>query len=162
MTDIKAGAVLIKENTLLPKGLEFTSEVCVPGWKIVTKFDGYGLDREIRKLEWTFFCVAGEVKATVFGIDAPSMMRRAVTRILKNPKLGAFNSLEITQVVSVGSRRFPGIWYMTVHAHLRHIQQSLFLSEPDRPRSNAVNGIPVGDKTVRAGETTEQLAAARF
>jgi hypothetical protein len=41
--EIKTGAVLIRENTLLPADLAFKSESCVPGWKIVTDFDGYAL-----------------------------------------------------------------------------------------------------------------------
>src|SRR5580704_18648693 len=92
--EIKTGAVLIRENTLLPADLAFKSESCVPGWKIVTDFDGYALDRGIRKARWTFFCIATVARATVFGIDGQKMVRRAIKRILKNPKLGRFNSLE--------------------------------------------------------------------
>jgi hypothetical protein len=63
---IKTGTVLIKEGTLLPEALRFESEFCVPGWRLVTDLDGYALDREIHKAGWTFFCQAGEIKATVF------------------------------------------------------------------------------------------------
>ena len=69
--EIKTGTILVKENAVLPKGLQFESEPCVPGWRLVRDFDGYGLDREIREKGWTFFCLAGEIKTTVFG------MRRA-------------------------------------------------------------------------------------
>ena len=164
--DIKAGSILIKENTPLPKGLEFKSEICVPGWKIVTDFEGHGLDREISNVGWNFFCTAGEIRASVFGTDAQHMIRRAVVRIRKDPKLEPFNSLEITQVESVGSRRFPGIWYVTVSARLRHIQQGLFLCAEERPGLNgAKNDIlnqPAGiadGTTARPGET-KQLDAA--
>jgi len=160
--DIKAGSILIEENTPLPKDLEFKSEICVPNWKVVTDFDGRGVDREIRKVGWTFFCVAGEVRASVFGIDAQNMIRRAVARILKNPKLGAFNALEIAQIASVGSARFPWICCVTVSARLRHIQESLFLCAPELQGLDRVkNHIRIADgKTARAGETKQLDAAA--
>src|ERR1700693_5726296 len=68
--DIKTGAILIKENLPLPGDLEFKSEICVPGWKIVTDCDGSGLDRKIRKAGWNFFCLAGGVGSSAFGTDA--------------------------------------------------------------------------------------------
>lgn len=145
--DIRAGAIVIKANMSLPKNLEFKSEAFVPGWKMITELDGTGFDRGIRRVGWNFFCLAGEVTASVFGTDAQTMLRRAVWRILKNPHMGAFNSLEIAQIVPVGSRRFPGVWYVTVSARLRHIQQSMFLC----PKTRIVGGA-----SVRLGETRKQ------
>lgn len=98
---IEAGNILIKEGTLLPETVRFETEPCVPGWRLVKGFDGYGLDREIRKTGWTFFCLAGEIKATVFGIDKQKMVRRAIERILAGPKSEKFNSVGITRVVFV-------------------------------------------------------------
>ena len=148
--EIKTGAVLIRENAVLPTDLAFKSELCVPGWKIVTDLDGYALDRKIRKAGWTFFCIATVTRATVFGIDVQKMVRRAIARILKNPNLGRFNSLEIEGVESVGSGRFPGIAYVTVSAKPRHIQQSLFLSATDLPGSDALER-GVGKQNPRLG-----------
>jgi hypothetical protein len=126
---IEAGNILIKEGTLLPEAVRFESEPCVPGWRLVKGFDGYGLDREIRQTGWTFFCLAGEIKATVFGIDKQKMVRRAIERILAGPKSEQFNSLGITRVAFVGSERFPLVRYVTVFARARHIQESLFLCQ---------------------------------
>ena len=58
---IKTGTILIKDGTLLPESLRFESEPCVPGWRLVTDLDGYGLDRKIREAGWTFFCLAGQL-----------------------------------------------------------------------------------------------------
>jgi hypothetical protein len=100
------------------------------------------LDREIHKAGWTFFCQAAEIKEAVFGIDGQKMVRRAIERILKSPKAEKFNSLEITQVASVGSERFPGIWYVTVSAHRRHIQESLVLfCEKELPKLEAAKSL---------------------
>ena len=122
---IKTGTILIKEGTLLPGVLRFESEPCAPGWRLVKDVDGYGLDRKIHEAGWTFFFLAGEIKAIAFGSDGQNTVRRAVKRILANLKSEKFNSLEITRVAS---KRFLGVPYASVSAHSRHIQESMFLS----------------------------------
>ncbi len=121
---INAGTILIKEGTLLPEALRFETEPCAPGWRLVKNLAGYGLDREIREAGWTFFCLAGEIEATVFGLEGQETVRRAVKRILAKLKSERFNSLEITQV---HSKRFLGVPYASVSARSRHIQESVFL-----------------------------------
>jgi hypothetical protein len=121
---IKTGTILIKDGTFLPDALQFESEPCATGWRLVKNLDGYGLGRKIHEAGWTFFCLAGEIKATVFGFDGQKTVRRAVKRILANLKSEKFNGLEITQVVT---KRFLGLPYASVSAHSRHIQESAFL-----------------------------------
>jgi hypothetical protein len=141
---IEAGNVLIKDGTLLPEALRIDSGVCVPGWALVEDFDGYGLDREIQKAGWTFFCLAGKVKAIVFGINRQKMVRAAIRRIVARPKSKDFNSLEITRVAS---GRLLGVPYTSVDTQLRHIQGSLLLrgtkgrlglnkTKPEQPNSS--------------------------
>ena len=125
--EIKVGTVLIKDNTGLPEGLRVELDPAVAGWRAVKDMDGYGLDRAIQKTGWTFFCLAGEVKATVFGIDNQSMLRRAIERLLARGKWDGFNSLEIADIASVGTKRFPLVRCVMVSAKWRHIQESLFL-----------------------------------
>jgi hypothetical protein len=121
---INAGTILIKDGTFLPDALRFESEPCATGWRLVKNLDGYGLGRKISEAGWTFFWLAGELRATAFGFDGPKTVRKAVKRILANLKLGEFNSLEITRVAS---KRFLGLPYASVSAHSRHIQEGLFL-----------------------------------
>ena len=130
---IKAGTILIKEGTLLPEDLRVESDSCVPGWRLVKDLDGYGLDRKIHEAGWTFFCLAGETKATVFGSDGEKMVRRAIERILGDPRSEKFNSLEIVRVALVPSKRFLGVRYATVSAQSRHIQETLVLSPAKKP-----------------------------
>ena len=144
MTDtIKPGTILIKEGTLLPEAVRFESEPCVPGWRLVKDLDGCGLDRKIRDAGWTFFCLAGQLGATVFGIDEQKALSRAVGQILANLESAEFNSLEIMRVTSEVSKRFLGVRYVTVSAQSRHIQESapLFRAKDlpvrDRARSAA-------------------------
>ena len=121
---IKTGTILIKDGTFLPDALQFESEPCATGWRLVKNLDGYGLGRKIHEAGWTFFCLAGEIKATVFGFDGQKTVRRAVKRILANLKSEKFNGLEITQVEA---KRFLGLPYASVCAHSRHIQENAFL-----------------------------------
>ena len=140
---IKPGTVLIKEGTLLPEAVRFESEPCVPGWRLVKDLDGCGLDRKIRDAGWTFFCLAGQLGATVFGIDEQKTLSRAVGQILANLESAEFNCLEIMRVTSEDSKRFLGVRYVTVSAQSRHIQESapLFRAKDlpvrDRARSAA-------------------------
>ena len=125
MPDVtEAGRIFIREGTALPKTLQLESEPYMPGWRSLSNLDGYGLGRKIHDAGWTFFCLAGETKATVFGIDEGKMMRRAIEQILTNRESERFNSLEIVRVASVESKRYLGIRHVTVSARSRHIQES--------------------------------------
>jgi len=121
---IKTGSILIKDGTFLPDGLQFESEPCATGWRLVKNLDGYGMGRKVHEAGWNFFFMAEEIKATIFGFHRQRNVRRAVKRILTNLKSEKFNGLEIIQVAA---KRFLGLPYATVHAHSRHIQESAFL-----------------------------------
>ena len=121
---IKVGAILIEEGALLPESLWLESEQCLNGWRRVKNLDGYGLDRRVREAGWTFFSLAGEIKASVFGFDLEKTTHRAITQLLANLKSDKLNCLEITQVVW---KRFLGLPYVSVSAHSRHIQKSMLL-----------------------------------
>jgi len=140
---IKPGTILIKEGALLPETVQFESEPCVPGWRLVKDLDGCGLDRKIREAGWTSFCLAGQLGATVFGLDEQKTARRALEQILANLESAELNCLEIMRVASETSKRFLGVRYVTVSAQSRHIQASapLFRARDlplrDRARSAA-------------------------
>lgn len=129
--EITTGTMLVKDKALLPEELQLEAEPCVPGWGLVKNFDGYRLDREIQKAGWHFFCLADEIKATVFGIDRQKMVRRAIRCIVAKSRSKQVNSLEVTRVAS---KRLLGVPYMSVGAHSRHIQENLFLSPTERAR----------------------------
>jgi hypothetical protein len=121
---IKTGTVLLKDGAPLPDALQFESEPCAKGWRLVKNLDACALGQKIRESGWNFFCVAGEIKGSIIGFDGQGTVRRAVKRILTNLKLEKFNGLEITQVEM---KRFLGLPYVTVCAHSRHIQENVFL-----------------------------------
>ena len=126
---IKTGTILIEEGAPLPETLRFESEPYSNGWRAVKNLDGYGLDRKIREAGWTFFYMADEIRASVFGFDREKALCRAVSRLLANLRAERFNSLEITRVAA---KRFLGLPYVTVSAHRRHIQESMVLFHSKR------------------------------
>jgi hypothetical protein len=123
--EIAGGAILIQDDALLPQELYFESEPCVPGWKVVTDLTAPALDREIQKTGWTFFCSAGEIMTSAFGIDRTKMVRKAIETTLARKTSDRFNSLEILKVKFVKSKRFPLVQHLTLSARWRHIQQDI-------------------------------------
>src|SRR5207302_9290402 len=143
-----SGTILIRENTLLPAGLAVESEVFLPDWRVVKNLDRSTLARNIEGANWNFFYLAGEIRATVLGRDRSGTLRRAVRRVLAKQKGQKFNSLEITNVVS---KRFLGIPFINITAHLRHIQQGIGL-------------VPAKDSALRmpVGAPNEEMATKRY
>ncbi len=69
--------------------------------------------------------MAATIKVIVFGFDRQKALRRAVKQVLATVKSRRFNGAEMTHVAV---KRFLGMPYVTVSAHARHIQESLYLS----------------------------------
>src|SRR5258707_11250445 len=116
--------IFIREGTPLPTTLAIESEAFLPGWRVVKNPDRQALTRSVEGANWSFFYLAGEMRATVFGREGLGAPRRAVKCVLAKQEGQKFNSLEITKIVS---KRFLGIPFMSVTAHSRHIQQGIGL-----------------------------------
>jgi hypothetical protein len=121
---INPGTILIKESTLLPEGLQLESDPYLKGWRLVKSPGSSGLDQKLREAGWTFFYMASELDARAFGSDSEKTTHRAVKKVIANIKADTFNCLEISQVAAKG---FLGLPYVSVAAHPRHIQESMFL-----------------------------------
>lgn len=130
MTDeIKTGTILIEQSVSVPGSAQFDTQGYCKGWRAVTGLNSDGVDRKIRAAGWAFFFMAGEIRATVFGGDAEKATRGAIQRLLEKLNPEKFNSLQITEVAS---KRFFGFPYISVSAHWRHIQESIFLNRRAR------------------------------
>jgi hypothetical protein len=127
--EIKPGTFLIHESALLPDTLRINRADCSNGWCSVTQLNGNELNRKIREARWTFFFLAGEVRASVLGLDPEKATRRAMQRVLADQESEKFNCLEITLVAR---KRFLGLYFVSVSGHWRHIQESMFLSRRQR------------------------------
>jgi|SRR5208337_1790245 len=126
---INTGTILIKESTILPEGLQLESEPYTKGWRLVKNQCSSGMDRQVSEAGWTLFYMAEEMKASVVGSDLEKTTRRAVKRVIASMKSEKLNCLEITQVAV---KHFLGVPYLTVSAHPRHIQESIFLFRAQR------------------------------
>jgi hypothetical protein len=126
MTDaIAAGSILIQEGTHLPNSQPLQRESPSSGWAAVGSSRG-AFEKEVREAGWTFFFMAGEIKATVFGFDRQKTLRTAVKRLIRNVKSQNCNSIEITQVTGKSFLKLP---YVRVSAHPRHLQKGLVFDQ---------------------------------
>lgn len=120
MDVIKSGTILIEEGAALPKTLLLQSSPYSSGWTVMTSSRSE-FEKDINLAGWTFFFLAGNIQATVFGFDKQKAVRTAVDRIITDVKAQDCNCLEITQVKM---KSFLGLPYTCVSAHSRHVQGS--------------------------------------
>ena len=118
MDVIKTGIILIENGTLLPRSLALTSEPYSNDWKIVSNVRS-DFEKDISQAGWTFFFLAGEIHATVFGFNAQTAVHTAVERLIGNAKSQHCNCLEIGNVTM---KSFLGLPFASVTAHSRQIQ----------------------------------------
>lgn len=115
---IAAGDILIEGGTYLPNSLTTPGESSLPGWSAV-KSDLPTFEKEIKAAGWTLFFMAGDIKTTVFGFDRQQTLRSALKRLVATVKSQSCNSIEITRVME---RSFLKVPYVSVWAHVRHLQ----------------------------------------
>ena len=122
MTDtITAGSILVEKRTHLPNSMQLQSEPDSSGWAPLNGTRP-AFEKEVHEAGWTFFFMAGAIRATVFGFDRQKTLRAALRRLIRNVRSHNCNAIEITQV-SVKS--FLKVPYVSVSAHARHLQKGL-------------------------------------
>jgi hypothetical protein len=122
--NVQVGTILIEDRPLVTRILDLESESYSGNWNVVKAIDGFALDLKIHAAGWSFFFIAEEVKATVFGSLAAKNIQKALKRIFLKMRKQNFNCLEVTKMVE---NRFLGVPYITVSTHPRHIQQGCWL-----------------------------------
>ncbi len=121
---IAQGDILFQQGTNLPGSLLLQTASDSNGW-VSLPGDRSTFDRAVQKAGWTFFFMAGELKATVFGFDKAKALRGALKKLTAGVKFQNCNSIEITQVMSKSFLKFP---YVRVSAHPRHIQKGMYFA----------------------------------
>lgn len=125
MTDaIIAGSILVEEGTYLPDSLLLQSEAPSNGWAQIKDVLA-AFENSIHKAGWTFFFMAGEMKATVFGFDRQKILSAAVKQLTTKATAQHCNSIEVTRVTRKSFLKMP---YVSVTAHTRHLQRGLAFS----------------------------------
>ena len=121
---LAAGNIFIEESARLPDSPLLRRESHSSGWAAVQNARST-FEKEVPEAGWTFFFMAGEIKATVFGFDRQKTLRAALKRLIANVKSQSCNSIEITQVTDSSFLKVP---YVSVSAHPRHLQKGLVFS----------------------------------
>jgi hypothetical protein len=126
--DIEAGSLLIETGTLLPDSWLSRAKPYSGGWASVSKLNRAELESSIQTAGWTFFYLAGEIKATALGLDDQDTAGKAIDRLTKDLRKRRLNCLEISRVTADS---FLGVPYTSVAGHARHIQEGPVLLRAD-------------------------------
>jgi len=123
---INPGAILVAKSAPLPEQWRLENDATESGWgPLWNNLDGHQLEKELTTEGWTFFYMAGRIKATAFGFDREKMVHTALKRLIANTRLQNCNCLEIDEVAP---HSFLGMPYVSISAHSRHIQKGLVFS----------------------------------
>ena len=123
---ITPGTILIDRGILLPQPFPLENESYPSAWMWgKSSLNSQELENDLATKEWTFFYMAGGVRATGFGFDRQKTVYRALKRLIARVRLQNCNCLEIDEVAM---HAFLGISYVSVSAHSRHIQKGLVFS----------------------------------
>ena len=132
---ITPGTILIQKGTLLPPAFRPGSESYPNDWvPVKSSLDPYDLEKEFAALGWTFYYMAGKVKATVYGFDRQQALDKALARLIAGAMRQKCNCLEIDEVAT---RAFLGLSGVSVSAHTRHIQKGMTFRGVDTPNQPA-------------------------
>lgn len=120
---IGAGSILVEKNTLLPEPLALESGLTESGWlQVANNPDRGQIATKLSTAGWTFFLMAGAIKASAFGFSRPRMIQAALKRVIATVKLEKCNCLEIDAITA---HSFLGMPYISLSGHSRHIQNGL-------------------------------------
>jgi hypothetical protein len=129
----------------MPDSWPLQAEPGLSDWVSVGKLHRSRLEASLHKAGWTFFYLAGEIRATVFGLNEQGTVCKAVKRLITNVKARDLNCLEITRVAT---STFLGVPYASVAGHARHIQEGLVLPRA-MTRPNEAGSPPAVRSSIR-------------
>jgi hypothetical protein len=92
--------------------------------EIVKNIDGNGFHRIIGQAGWNLFYITGAIETSVFGTNKKRTTQKAIKQVIAKLGTKNFNCLEITRMTT---KRFLGLPYLSVSAHSRHFEKSLFI-----------------------------------
>jgi len=121
---ITTGCILFEEDIRMPGFLWEQGESPSNGWRAI-KGPRSAFEKAVQEAGWTFFYIAGEIRATAFGFDRPKALHAALKRLIVNVKSQHCNGIEISQILG---KSFCGVPYVSVSAHARHLQQGMYFS----------------------------------
>jgi hypothetical protein len=125
--DIGPGSILIKSDAQLPQSVSFGSKQ-YGAWKLLTGVDGFAVERRLSEARWHFFFIVPAISAGALSSDRNKALRKGLKKILTETEAQNFKALEI---VEIATKRFLGLFYVRVVAHLRQVKHSPYLRDLD-------------------------------
>ena len=118
---ITSGVLLIKQDALRPCCFEVEPGSHLNGWiPIKHTLTPRELEKELSATGWTFFFMAGTIRATAFGFNREKAVHIALNRCIKAVNQQRCNCL---QIETIEMRSFLGIPYVSLSVRPRHIQK---------------------------------------
>jgi hypothetical protein len=125
---ITPGVLLIERDALRPLCFEVEADSHPNAWMFIKHtLTPQQLEKELSATGWTFFFMAGPIRATAFGFKRDKMVYAALNRCIEAVRRQRCNSL---QIESVETHSFLGIPYVSVSVRPRHIQKGLLFAGP--------------------------------
>ena len=123
-TSFESGIIFLKEGASAPASLVLRSDSFINGWRVVDHCPSV-VDRQMRDTGWTFFVVAGEMRATTFRFDRGKALAAGLRRLAEMTKALRCNGFEISRVTH---KAILGVSRVSVSCHARHLQQGSLLT----------------------------------
>lgn len=120
---VQAGSILVDLNAGPPKSLLLGNQSLPSGWGLIED-PSCVTGKEMTDAGWNLFFLAGEIKATVFGMNRSDAVRAALNRLIRKVKSEKCNSFEVARV---SESSFLGISRVSIYGHLRHLQKGRLL-----------------------------------
>jgi hypothetical protein len=118
MTNVPDDILMVRKDVALPTSLCLETEDYSSQWLVVPHLFSYKLSSMLHNAGWRLFFIAGNYETTVIGSGRGSV-RRGLNRLLHSLRGLDFNCMELA---GVSRRRFFGLPYSVLSAHLYHIQ----------------------------------------
>jgi hypothetical protein len=122
-SDIQSGAMMVRQQLLLPDSAEFESRDYSNAWRSISGVDNFAFAARLHAAGLHLFFIAGELKVIEpgWGVNA---IRRGIKRILSRGRKRDLNCLQITKVRPA---HFLGLPYVAIHGSSFHIQKGAVL-----------------------------------
>ncbi len=125
---------MVRADLCLPKLLEAKTDAYLPSWRCFASLNCFTLSTQLDAIGLHLFFVAGQIKTIAFGCGQRSL-RKAIQRIAAKLQILNLNCFELAEI---RRRRFLGVPYTVVFAHVYHIQQSQQLPNLEERRRVAL------------------------
>ena len=123
---ITTGDLLIERDALRPPCFEVEADSHPNAWIFIKQtLTPQQLEKELSATGWTFFFMAGPIRATACGINREKAVYAALNRAIKAVRQPGCNCLQIETLEMLS---FLGVPYVSLSVRPRHIQKGMLFA----------------------------------